>query len=62
MSQDHLTTLRCKETGETKTIRFNRKRLASYSNKNFKLKLKKFSPKLNKVVTWFVTKKAFSKK
>lgn len=62
MSQLHLITLRCKETGETYLTRANTKRRLSFSNKNVKIKLMKYSSKLRKQALFEETKKLFAKK
>ena len=56
-SQDNLTILQHKATGEVYYTRKNRKKLASS-----KLKMKKYSPKLNKHVVFEEVKKAGKKK
>ncbi|HEY1041341.1 MAG TPA: 50S ribosomal protein L33 [Candidatus Paceibacterota bacterium] len=61
MSQLHLVTLKSKETGEYVMTRVNAKRRLNYSQKNFKLKLMKFSKLLRKHVLFEETKKIFKK-
>lgn len=61
-SQTHLITLYCKETNEYYTTRANKKRRASFANRDIKLKLRKYSKKLRKVVEFVETKKIFKKK
>ncbi len=62
MSQLHLVTLRCKETGENYMTHANTKRRLSFSQKNVKLKLMKYSKLLRKKMLFEETKKIFSKK
>ena len=59
MSQDQLVTLYCSETNEYITTRFTKKK---FTNKNFKLSLRKYSKKLRKYVDFVLTKKLFKKK
>jgi ribosomal protein L33 len=59
MSQDSFVTLYSKEADEFVTTRFNRRR---FTNKEFKLELKKFSKKLRKMVTFKLTKRPHKKK
>lgn len=60
-SQDHLITLKCKETGECYVTRANRRRRASFGKKDFKLALMKYSAKLRKKMLFSETKKLFRK-
>jgi ribosomal protein L33 len=59
MSQLHLATLRCKETGEAYVTRINKKRRAGFVKKDIKIALMKYSKKLRKKVLFQETKKMF---
>lgn len=62
MSQDQLITLYNKESKEHIVTRANRKKRASFGNKDFKLELKKYSKKLRKVLLFKEVKKMFGRK
>ena len=61
MSQLHIVTLKCKETGEYIMTRVNVKRRLNFSKKNVKLALMKFSKVLRKHVLFEETRKIFKK-
>lgn len=59
MSQDNLVTMYSKEANEFITTRFTKRK---FTNKDFKLKLRKYSKKLRKYVEYVATKRRFKKK
>lgn len=59
MSQDNLVTMYSAESGEFITTRFTKRK---FTNKDIKLKLRKYSKKLRKCVEFVVTKRRFKKK